>query len=189
MKKLLLILIACFFVLTVAAQNKGIHVDKRIYLTGNQWHYDNLSILEANETYYMVITPQEYYYDKLEAFDLETFLRSIDDEVLDQFPYVYKNTLGWYVRGKHLSYFCFPNGKVTTLYPAPLKYANKYYVCRKLYIDISKWHWYQYGNTFKHPPRLRKGCKIDLEEYKQIIYMEPPYFRPKYNWFYKKNHR
>lgn len=183
MKKILFILAICLFATSANAQKNGIPVDKRIYLTGEQWHYDNFSILEANNDYYMVISPKEYYYEKLEPMDREAFNTVVNDTILDCYPYVLKNSLGWYIRGKYLCYFYSRKGNLTVLHPQPLKYNYRYYVCLKLFIDLSRWHWYTPSKPLRQPPRMKKGCKIDLPEYKQLIYPNPPYYRiPKQTW-------
>lgn len=189
MKKIIFILAACLLSISAAAQKNGIPVDKRIYLTGEQWHYETFSILEANNNYYMVISPKEYSYEKLEPFDREKFDAVVNDTILDIQPYIFKKILGWYIRGKGLCYFYSPKGNITTLYPQPLKFCYQYFVCRKLFIDLSRWHWYTPSSPMQRPPKLKRGCKIDLPEFKQLIYPTPPYYRtPPQPWLFKPSH-
>lgn len=177
--KQILLLVGLLASIVVNAQNQGIKIDDGIFLTGKQWHYEDYSILEANYNYYLVINPKEYYYVKLEDFDPEPFYAAINDSIVKYQPYVYKKQIGWFVQGQVLSYFYSPQIGVTTLLDPRIRYGTKtYYVCRKEYLDVSKWHWYSSSKPFRHNPRRRAGCKTEVPVYKPLFILEPPDFIP-----------
>lgn len=184
MKKLIFTILSLAFVFAASARSheEMIRVDDGIFLSGNQWHYDGFSILEANYNYYMVVSPQEYYYEKLPDFNPDSFYSSVNDTILSYQPYVYKGRLGWRIRGAVLFYFYDSDGKTTTLYPIPVSYKFDYFVKNKEYLDFSHWHWYRpYSNPFKHQPKRRAGCKTQVPKHAQLmLYYDPQDGRIKY---------
>lgn len=143
MKKFLLLLALCLGVSIANAQVTGFYVDDGVVLSGNQWHYDNLSIVDAGSSNYLVITPNEYYYSYLPAFYTPTINYLIGDIVLGYRPYVRNGYLGWYVQARYGHYFVYQWANkwyALGLYSVPVYYSYSYNLIGMRYIDMRRWH-------------------------------------------------
>ena len=126
---------------TASAQINDIYVRDGIVLTGNQWHFDEYSIMEANDYNYLVITPNQYYYYRLTPLNLGYLSGYYGDTMLECTPYVYSGTFGWYVRGRRYHYFCYPNGSMIRLSYVPVFHEFFYAISRLRHLNMRHWHW------------------------------------------------
>lgn len=143
MKKFLLLLALCLGVSFANAQVVGFYVDDGVNLSGSQWHYDNLSIIDAGNSNYLVITPNEYYYSYLPPFYAPVINYVINDVTLSYRPYVRYGYIGWYIIGIYGSYFVYPRSNAwycVKLYSRPVYYNYHYNLCGVRYVDMRRWH-------------------------------------------------
>ena len=156
MKKVLLFLVILFIGQNTFAQVNDIYVNDGVVLSGNQWHFDNYSVIEANDGNYLVVSPNGYNYQYLPAFVPRTFEHRYNERVYSFKPYVFNGCLGWYIDCPAHDYFCYPNGTLVTLSYVPV-FHNFYYAVRHLrHINLRNWHWRRPGYYYKphpyHPP-------------------------------------
>lgn len=143
MKKFFLMLALCLGVSIANAQNVGFYVDDGMVLNGNQWHYDNLSIIDAGNLTYLVITPTEYYYSTLPAFDALTINSFLHDVSQSYRPYIWNGYLGWLVYARYGVYFVYQWGNswhYARIDTEPVYYNYYYNLCGLRYIDMRIWH-------------------------------------------------
>ena len=141
MKKVLLFLVLLFVGQTTFAQINDIYINDGVVLSGNQWHFDNYSVIEANNGNYLVIYPNGYNYQYLPAFAPRVFENLYHERVYSFKPYVFNNCLGWYVDCPVHDYFYYPNGTLVTLNYVPV-FHNFYYTLRHLrHINLRNWYW------------------------------------------------
>ena len=147
MKKVLLFLVCVFTVHISSAQLNDIYLSNDVVLSDNQWHFDDYSVIEATGNNYLVITPNQYYYYYLPAFNVFDFEIRYGDRVCSYKPYVYRNNLGWYVNGAYHNYFYYPaNGYCVMLSYVPVFYDFYYQFKRHRHIDLRCWHWRPHGH-------------------------------------------
>ena len=143
MKKFLLLLAFCLGVSIANAQVVGFYVDDGVVLSGKQWHCNNLSIIDAGSSNYLIITPTEYYYSYLPEFYTPTINGLIGDVVLTYRPYVKDGCLGWYIHARYADYFLYQwegYWQAVRIYYAPVYYNYLYNLCGMRYIDMRRWH-------------------------------------------------
>ena len=162
MKKVLLFLAFALVMQVAQAQINEIYLSNGVVLTGNQWHFDDYSVMEANDGLYVVITPNGYNYYQLQHFDKLSFELAYSDIVYSVKPYIYNNQFGWYVRGHYRNYFYYPSGSVIVLSYVPTFYTFHYDVARLTYLNLRHWHWRTAGlyhhlwhkpHHYHHPPQ------------------------------------
>jgi len=143
MKRFLLLLAMCFSIGMANAQVSGFYVDDGIYLSDRQWHYDNLSIVEANNSLYLIITPYEYYYSYLDPINQEEVSYFINDDIVSCSPYVRGSVIGWLVCGRYERYFVYRRYNslcYVKLLAAPVFYNYSYNLYGKHFVDMRRWH-------------------------------------------------
>lgn len=167
MKKLLLLSALLWMTTAVNAQLNGIYIDDGIELSGSQWHFGNYSVIEANNSNYLVISPDGYCYRKLAAFVPERFEAAFGMRPQRYRPYVYGDYLGWYIEAGNKIYFNFPDGHIIELRTI-LPFHNYYYHIKGLhYLNLRNWHWRHNYRPFRpngyyydfNPPRRYKPAK------------------------------
>ena len=143
MKKFLLLLVLCLGVSITNARDVGFYLDEGVTLSGDQWHYDNLSIVYAGNGNYLVITPNEYHYSYLADFSYPLVRNLIRDEPASYRPYVRDNYIGWLVYGRSATYFVYQIGNgwyCMRFYSAPVYYDYRYELYGIRYVDMRRWH-------------------------------------------------
>ena len=168
MKKVLFFLV-CLFTMQIAnAQVNDIYLRNGVILSDNQWHFDDYSVIEANNGVYLVITPNNHYYSQLLPFNRDYFEYAYGVNVLAYKPYVYGGVLGWYVQGYYNNYFYNPElNRCFALTYVPIFYDFYYSVYRLTHLNLRHWHWRKEGSYYhlwyprhhQHPPR--SGHKVN----------------------------
>ena len=162
MKKVLLFLAFALVMQVAQAQINEIYLSNGVVLTGNQWHFDDYSVMEANNGVYIIITPNGYNYYQLQHFDKLSFELAYSEIVYSVKPYIYNNQFGWYIRGHYRNYFYYPDGSVVVLSYVPTFYTFHYDVARLTYLNLRYWHWKTAGlyhhlwhkpHHYHHPPQ------------------------------------
>ena len=162
MKKVLLFLAFALVMQVASAQINDIYLSNGVVLTGNQWHFDDYSVMEANNGIYVIVTPNGYNYYQLQQFDKVSFELAYADIVYSVRPYIYNNQFGWYIRGHYRNYFYYPNGSVIVMSYVPTFYTFHYDVARLTYLNLRYWHWRTAGlyhhlwhkpHHYHHPPQ------------------------------------
>ena len=150
MKKVLLVLAVLFAVQTASAQLNDIYLRDDVVLSGNQWHFDDYSVIEANNDVYLVITPNAHYYKHLPPFNKVAFEQYYGISVLGVRPYVFNSYLGWYVQGYYSNYFYDPiHSTCITLSYVPVFYNFYYSVQRLRHLNLRYWHWKTSGRYYQ----------------------------------------
>ena len=158
MKRVLFFLALLLTMQTANAQINDIYLSSGVVLSDNQWHFDDYTVIEANNGTYLVITPNNYYYSRLAPFDRYAFEYSYGVNVLGFKPYVYNNCLGWYIQGSYSNYFYNPvTNACITLSFVPVFYDFYYSVQRLRHLNLRYWHWRTAGRYHHlwHPPHHR----------------------------------
>ena len=162
MKKLLLFLAFALVMQVASAQINDVYLSSGVVLTGNQWHFDDYSVMEANNGVYVIVTPNGYNYYQLQQFDKRSFELAYADVVYSMKPYIYNNQFGWYIRGHYRNYFYYPNGNIIVMSYEPTFYTFHYDVARLTYLNLRYWHWRTAGlyhhlwhkpHHYHHPPQ------------------------------------
>lgn len=125
------------------AQVAGFYINDGYALNGNQWHYPNLSIIDAGQSNYLVITPTEYYYSSLPVFDAPTINSFLPDVAQTYRPYIWNGYLGWLVYARYGIYFVYEWGNswhYARIDTTPVYYNYCYNLCGVRYIDMRRWH-------------------------------------------------
>ncbi len=153
--------------MTVTAQDYyddyGYDVAENVYLTGNQWHTDGYSYLEAGRNYYLIIAGNNRFYQELYRPNLSELEVRFGDVIVSCRPYYYGNCLGWYIMGKLRSYFFYPDGRWCCLSFRPVYYDYHYDICGVRHINFYHWHFWSgrhhhhYHGTCYQPPVHRHG--------------------------------
>ena len=141
-------------------------------MSGEQWHYDNLSIVNAGNCTYLIITPTEYYYSYLGAFSYSLIRDLVGDYPSSYRPYVRNGYLGWLVygnRGVYFAYYVSNRWYYAQLYSRPVYYNYHYNLYGARYVDMRRWHFapppgprpnYHYHHHHHHgtpPPQNHHG--------------------------------
>ena len=151
MKKVLLFLAILLMGQSAFAQINDIYINDGVVLSGNQWHFDNYSVMEANNGNYLVVNPYGYTYQYLPPFVPADFEARYRERVYSFQPYIYNNCLGWYVNCSVNRYFYYPNGALVRLSYVPV-FHQVYYTLKHLrHINLRNWHWHRPGYNYYNP--------------------------------------
>ena len=175
MKKVLFFLALLFAIQTAKAQVNDIYLQDGIVLTDNQWHFDDYSVIEANNGTYLVITPNGHYYTQLSPFERYTFERHYGVNVLTYRPFIYNTYIGWYVQTNLYDLFYCPlTGECVTIPYVPTFYDFYYKVKRLRHLNLRYWHWRNEGR-YHHLWRPPQHHIHHHHPHHNTHYSPPPY--------------
>lgn len=148
----------------------GYDVAEDVYLTGNQWHTDGYSYLEADNNRYLVVAGDTRFYRTLYRPDITGLQVRFGDVIISYRPFFHAGCLGWYIAGRLHNYFLYPNGRWCYLTFRPVYYDYHYNICGLRYINFYHWHFW----SGRHHHRYHGVC-----------YRPPVRYHPKPVPFYR----
>lgn len=136
----------------------GYDVAEDVYLTGNQWHTDGYSYLEADNNRFLIVAGNTRFYRTLYRPDVAGLQVRLGDVVISYRPLFHAGYLGWYIVGRLRNYFIYPDGRWCCLSFRPVYYDYHYNICGLRHINFYRWHFWsgrhhhRYHGTCYRPP-------------------------------------
>lgn len=129
-------------------------VAEDVYLTGNQWHTDGYSYLEADNNRYLVVAGDTRFYRTLYRPDIARLQVRFGDVIISYRPFFHAGCLGWYIAGRLRNYFMYPDGRWCYLNFRPVYYDYHYNICGLRHINFYHWHFW----SGRHHHRYHGVC-------------------------------